>query len=209
MTHDDRSAGRWIGQRRDNAYDWDTDNPVLRAYETGWETDTRRVKFGDGTTAWRDLPYAVGQPDDHRTLRYAEDVANAGYSLGVGVFTQLPLTFSIPPTDVDVTLSWGGSLTINTAGNGGITVAPADVTAGVAPTGFASVSGTRAGAFLTGAFSSGPTHAGEANIGPSDSWRVYRLYGFVGRDVGSLLAATYRASGNPPILKTWMKATVG
>lgn len=143
------------------------------------------------------------------TIAYAEDVANASLPLGAGLFTQLPLTFSIPPTDLDVTLSWGGSLTITAAGNGGITVAPCDVTAGTAPAAFTSVSGTRVGGFLTGTFSVGPTHQGETNIGPSVSWRIYRLYGFVGRDAGSVLAASYRASGNPPILKTFMKAVTG
>lgn len=211
MTHDDRGAGRWIGQRRDTAIDWDTDNPILRAYETGWETNTRRVKFGDGTTAWADLPYAAGKPDDHQTIAYAEDTANTAIPLGVGAFTNLYLTFSVPPTDVDVTLLWGGSIKITTAGNGAITVAPCDVTSGVAPTGFVYVSGnaTNAGSFLTGVFSRAPGYGAETNIGPSDDWRVYRLYGYVGRDNGSTLAASSHESGSPAILKPWMKAVLG
>jgi len=48
-----------IKQRRDTAQNWTTNNPILAAGETGWETDTRMVKLGDGSTAWNKLPYAV------------------------------------------------------------------------------------------------------------------------------------------------------
>jgi hypothetical protein len=33
---------------------------VLADGEVGFETDTQRSKFGDGTTAWASLPYTVG-----------------------------------------------------------------------------------------------------------------------------------------------------
>ena len=145
------------------------------------------------------------------TLRYAHDISNAALPLSNGVLTPLPLTFSVPPTDLDVTLLWAGALTITAAGNGGITVAPCDVSAGVPPSAFVYVGGgaTKTGGFLTGTFSAGPTFDGEYNIGASATWRTYRLYGFVGRDTSSALAASLRASGNPPNLKTWMKAVVG
>lgn len=41
------------------AADWTSGNEVLLEREIGLETDTRRFKFGDGTTAWNSLPYAV------------------------------------------------------------------------------------------------------------------------------------------------------
>lgn len=34
-----------------------TDNPVLGERQPGLETDTLRMKVGDGVTAWNDLPY--------------------------------------------------------------------------------------------------------------------------------------------------------
>jgi hypothetical protein len=46
--------------RRGAAVDWTAANPTLSAGELGIETDTRKFKFGDGTTAWNSLPYAVG-----------------------------------------------------------------------------------------------------------------------------------------------------
>ena len=48
-----------IKQRRDTAQNWSTINPILATGETGWETDTRMVKLGDGVTTWNKLPYAV------------------------------------------------------------------------------------------------------------------------------------------------------
>lgn len=46
-----------IRLRRDTAADWTAANPVLALGEPGVETDTKRIKFGDGTTAWQDLDY--------------------------------------------------------------------------------------------------------------------------------------------------------
>ena len=34
-------------------------NPVLLSGEWGYETDTGRIKSGDGVTAYTDLPYAL------------------------------------------------------------------------------------------------------------------------------------------------------
>jgi len=48
-----------INQRRDTAANWATANPVLQLGEVGWETDTRKAKLGNGSTAWNALPYAV------------------------------------------------------------------------------------------------------------------------------------------------------
>ena len=37
---------------------WTSANPTLLLYEVGIESDTRRFKIGDGSTAWASLPYA-------------------------------------------------------------------------------------------------------------------------------------------------------
>ena len=50
--------------RRDTAANWTTYNPVLALAEPGLETDTRKVKYGDGATAWNDLAYASGLKGD-------------------------------------------------------------------------------------------------------------------------------------------------
>lgn len=51
-----------IKLRRDTATSWATVNPVLALAEPGLETDTNKVKYGDGTTAWTSLPYASTLP---------------------------------------------------------------------------------------------------------------------------------------------------
>ena len=48
-----------IKLRRDTAANWTTSNPILAAGETGFETDTRMTKLGDGSTHWVNLKYAV------------------------------------------------------------------------------------------------------------------------------------------------------
>lgn len=48
-----------IQLRNDTPSNWATANPVLLAGEIGLEIDStrNRMKIGDGTTAWNDLPY--------------------------------------------------------------------------------------------------------------------------------------------------------
>ena len=46
-----------IQLRRDTAANWTTANPVLAIGEQGYETDTNKIKVGDGTTSWTSLSY--------------------------------------------------------------------------------------------------------------------------------------------------------
>jgi hypothetical protein len=46
--------------RRGLAADWTLRNEVLRQAEPGFEIDTGKIKYGDGTTPWNTLPYATG-----------------------------------------------------------------------------------------------------------------------------------------------------
>lgn len=43
--------------RRDTAANWTSANPTLYSGEMGFETDTKKFKIGDGTTAWTSLAY--------------------------------------------------------------------------------------------------------------------------------------------------------
>lgn len=48
--------------RRGTASGWTSANPTLYAGEIGFETDTGRIKIGDGTTAWTSLDYNIVVP---------------------------------------------------------------------------------------------------------------------------------------------------
>ena len=45
--------------RRDTASNWTSANPILAQGEMGAETDTSKIKIGDGTTAWASLGYLI------------------------------------------------------------------------------------------------------------------------------------------------------
>lgn len=47
--------------RRDLAANWTSADPILAQGEMGYETDTTKLKFGDGATIWSLLPYFDGE----------------------------------------------------------------------------------------------------------------------------------------------------
>lgn len=48
-----------IRLRRGTASEWTSANPTLESGEVGVETNTKKIKIGDGSTAWNSLTYAV------------------------------------------------------------------------------------------------------------------------------------------------------
>jgi hypothetical protein len=50
--------------RRDTAANWTSENPTLAQGEMGFETDTKKLKFGDGSTTWNSLSYFAGSWND-------------------------------------------------------------------------------------------------------------------------------------------------
>lgn len=48
--------------RRDTAANWTAVNPLLTQGEFGFETDTKKLKIGDGVTLWNALSYLIGGP---------------------------------------------------------------------------------------------------------------------------------------------------
>ena len=49
-----------IQLRRDMAANWTSANPILAQGEPGLELDTHQIKYGDGSSHWTALAYAVG-----------------------------------------------------------------------------------------------------------------------------------------------------
>ncbi len=82
-------------QRRDTAANWTAVNPVLLSGEWGLETDTRKLKIGDGVTAWNALAYngsTPGGPGDPTNLSIVNRTA-AGLTIAssTGGDADLPL----------------------------------------------------------------------------------------------------------------------
>jgi hypothetical protein len=90
-----------IKLRRDTAANWTAANPTLALGEPGIETDTRKIKYGDGVTAWTTLQYAVGSTSYTGTIT---SVAGSGTVKG--------LTLSGSGTSGSVTLTLGGNLSL-------------------------------------------------------------------------------------------------
>jgi len=79
--------------RRGTEAQWDAANPTLAAGEIGIETDTNTFKFGDGSTPWNSLSYALSQTVDDYILLSTKGVANGVASLDASGFipsAQLP-----------------------------------------------------------------------------------------------------------------------
>lgn len=56
-----------IQLRRDIAANWTSVNPTLALGELGLETDTARIKIGNGSASWTSLPYMTPFPYTTRT----------------------------------------------------------------------------------------------------------------------------------------------
>jgi hypothetical protein len=52
------TAGATIKLRRDTSANWQTANTVLAIAEPGLDTTINSIKYGDGVTAWNNLPYS-------------------------------------------------------------------------------------------------------------------------------------------------------
>lgn len=48
-----------IQVRRDTAANWTSEDPTLASGEIGYETDTGKIKVGNGASAWTALPYRI------------------------------------------------------------------------------------------------------------------------------------------------------
>src|ERR1700691_6115312 len=88
--------------RRGLAAPWTSANPVLAQGELGLETDTDKVKIGDGSTAWTSLSYFAGSGGggSGTVTSVAVESAN-GFAGTVASSTTTPqITLSTPITGV-------------------------------------------------------------------------------------------------------------
>lgn len=81
-----------IQLRRDTAANWVTANPVLHDGEIGIETDTRKRKCGNGTTAWNSLPYMYSDDlDQEPTANSHKPVESGGTKAAIDIAAEIGL----------------------------------------------------------------------------------------------------------------------
>jgi hypothetical protein len=80
-----------IQVRRGTAAQWTSANPTLASGEWGYETDTGKVKIGDGTTAWNSEPY-IGAGDV--TLTGTQTLTNKTLTAPVITNPLISLTYT-------------------------------------------------------------------------------------------------------------------
>ena len=83
--------------RRDTASNWTSANPTLAQGELGIETDTLKVKVGDGSTAWTSASYLI---DTGGYAAYSDTTANFTGALQK---SGSPVVTAAYTGDVDVT----------------------------------------------------------------------------------------------------------
>jgi hypothetical protein len=69
--------------RRDTAANWASNNPILSAGEFGLESDTQKIKVGNGSANWAARPYINVLPSDLAEL--SQDAVNTALTAGNGI----------------------------------------------------------------------------------------------------------------------------
>lgn len=116
-------------QKRDTAANWTSNNPTLASGEIGFETDTSKIKIGDGSTAWTGLSYFTGAGisslvedttpqlggdlDMNGNEIEGVDATEMGYVVGVTSSIQTQINAKIGDVVDDTTPQLGGDLDNN------------------------------------------------------------------------------------------------
>jgi hypothetical protein len=88
-----------IRPARGTAAAWTSANPVLKLGELGIETDTNRMKIGDGASAWTGLQYVMLKqqaPNIYTVSTVATLVDSATFVSAVALNSASACTFTIP-----------------------------------------------------------------------------------------------------------------
>jgi hypothetical protein len=126
-----------IQLRRDTAANWTSTNPTMAQGEAGYETDTGKLKIGDGSTAWNSLAYQAAANIVDGTIVNADVNASAAIAgtkispdfgsqnvvtTGTATAASLNPTGSSVPTN-GVYLPAANSVAISTNGTGRLFIA--------------------------------------------------------------------------------------
>ena len=121
--------------KRGLAEAWQRNNPVLAQGEPGFVVDTNRLKVGDGSTAWNDLPYVGAQsyvandsyynfPSIGQDNMFYVDLSNSAVYIWVGA-TYKKISADAVEIVVDTELSETSN---NPVANSAVTKAIKDIT---------------------------------------------------------------------------------
>src|SRR4051794_3230191 len=97
-----------IQVRRGTAGQWSSVNPVLAQGEPGFETDTGKLKLGDGVTAWSALAYfGADRSGSLAVVPFPGDASTARPSATMVVWEAFP-TEPVHLVEGDLWLAPGG-----------------------------------------------------------------------------------------------------
>ena len=125
-----------LRHRRDTAANWTSNNPVMQAGQLGYETDTRKFKFGDGSSSWISLSYASAVSIG--SFASASHVHSTG-DITTGIFAPSFLG-SGSPSSTNF-LRGDGSWALPVGGGGGVALAAGTQTATSGTINFANSNG--------------------------------------------------------------------
>ena len=134
-----------IQLRRDAAANWTTDNPTLASGELGVETDTLKIKVGDGSTAWTALAYlgagsgssgAIETPFADYVINLTTSASDSDLGRGTKLYAAFAAARAMAPTAqkraaivVDLGATGAASVTLGFADGSNIVVVAPDSTA--------------------------------------------------------------------------------
>lgn len=91
--------------RRDTSANWDSVNPIVAAGEIAFETDTNKIKVGDGSSTWTALDYASGAGTaaevsvDASTFNGILSTADTNVQLALDTLDNLDISAGVTTSD--------------------------------------------------------------------------------------------------------------
>lgn len=114
-----------IKLRRDTASNWTSNNPTMLLGEVGLEIDTKKMKVGDGVTAWNSLTYWFADGGEANTASN-QGAGNGIFKQKTGVDLELKslvagtnITLNDTGDEIEIVAAGGASGEANTASNVG------------------------------------------------------------------------------------------